>query len=122
MQIEVRCCSVGGSGEQLCAGAGGAGEASSHEKYPGWTLPGHMPVSLLRQRVGLLPLSIKGVAAGPSSPRAAARGEGGLGMPKPSRCWEPGHEAAPVTGEPHLGCVLGIIIRTVASRYQESWE
>ena len=35
-------------------------------------------------------------------------------MSRPSWCWEPGQLAALVTGEPHLGCVLGIIITTEA--------
>ena len=72
----------------------------------------------LRQRVGLLPLSIKGEAAGPSVP-AAARGEGGLCMPAPPFVWQSGQLAAPVTGEPHLRCVLAITIITPASRNEE---
>ena len=79
-QTEVGCCGVGGGGEQLCGGVGGP---ASHEEYPGWTLPGHMVLPPLRQRVGLLPLSIKGQAAGPSV-QAATRGVGGLCMPLPS--------------------------------------
>ena len=68
-QTEARCRSVSGGGEQFCSGAG-------HEEYPGWTLPGHMATPPHRQRVGLLPLSIEGVAAGPSIVLAAARGVG----------------------------------------------
>ena len=79
-----------------------------------------MPPALLRQRVGLLPLSIKAQAAGPSV-LAAACGVGGLCMQVTSWCWQPGQGAAPVTGEPHLGCVLTITI-TPASRNKESWE
>ena len=74
----------------------------------------------LGQGVGLLPLSIyEGEAAEPRL-LAAARGEGGLGVTEPSWCWQSGQLAAPVTGEPHLRCVLGIPIRTLASRYQQS--
>ena len=76
---------------------------------------------LHRQRVGLLPLSIKAEAA-QSAPEAAARGEGGLGMQVPSWCWKSRQLAAPPTGEPHLSCVLAITIRTDTSRNQESWE
>ena len=121
-QTKARCCGVGGGGEQLCAGGGVvAGVLASHEKYPGWTLPGHMVLPLLRQRVGLLPLSTESEAAGLSVP-AAARSEGGLCMTGPSWVREPGQAAAPPTGEPHLGCVLAITIITPASRNQESWE
>ena len=75
---------------------------------------------VLRQRVGLLPLSIyEGEAAEPRL-LAAARREGGLGVTEPSWVRQPGQQAALVTGEPHLGCVLGITIRTLASRYQQS--
>ena len=74
-----------------------------------------------RQRVGLLPLSIKGQAAGPSD-LAAARGVGGLCMPPPSWCWESGQGAAPVTGKPHLGCEGAITISTLSSRYKKSWR
>ena len=78
-QTEAWSCGVGAVGEQFCTGPG----ASSHEEYPGWTLPGHMVIPPPRQRVGLLPLSIKGVAADPSAP-AAAGGVGGLRMIEPS--------------------------------------
>ena len=48
----------------------------THEKCPGWTLPGHVVTPYLRQGVGLLPLSIyEGEAAEPRL-LAAARGEG----------------------------------------------
>ena len=74
----------------------------------------------LGQGVGLLPLSIyEGEAAEPRL-LAAARREGGLGVTEPSRVRQPGQLAAPVTGEPHLRCVLAITIRTLASRYQQS--
>ena len=74
----------------------------------------------LGQGVGLLPLSIyEGEAAEPRL-LAAARGEGGLGVTEPSWCRQPGQLAAPVTGEPHLRCVLGITIRTHTSSYQQS--
>ena len=76
---------------------------------------------LLRQRVGLLPLSIEGQAAGPSV-LAAARSVGGLCVLLPSWCWQSGQQAAPVTGQPHLRCVLAITIITPASRNQETWE
>ena len=87
---------------------------SSHEKYPGWTLPGHMVLPLLRQRVGLLPLSTEGEAASLSVP-AAARSEGGLCMMGPSwprETWQP---AAPPTWQEHLGCVWALIITIVAA-------
>ena len=71
--------------------------------------------------MGLLPLSAEGEAAEPRL-LAAARGEGGLGVTEPSWVRQPGQLAAPVTGEPHLRCVLGITIKTPASRNQESWE
>ena len=60
-QTEALSCSVGSVGEQFSSGLG---HHTSHEKYPGWTLPGHMPQPLLRQRVGLLPLSTECQAAG----------------------------------------------------------
>ena len=71
----------------------------------------------LGQRVGLLPLSAEGETAEPRL-LAAARRQGGLGVTEPSWCWQSGQLAAPVTGEPHLGCALGVtIIITSASRY-----
>ena len=73
----------------------------------------------LGQGVGLLPLSIyEGEAAEPRL-LAATRGEGGLGVTEPSWCRQPGQQAALVTGEPHLRCVLAITISTLTSRYQE---
>ena len=76
----------------------------------------------LGQGVGLLPLSIyEGEAAEPRL-LAAARREGGLGVTEPSWCRQSGQLAAPVTGEPHLRCVVPITISTAASRNQESWE
>ena len=74
----------------------------------------------LGQRVGLLPLSSCEGEAAESGLLAAARGEGGLGVTEPSWVRQPGQLAAPVTGEPHLRCVLGITIKTHTSSYQQS--
>ena len=50
---------------------------------------------------------------------AAARSVGGLCVLLPSWCRQSGQLAAPVTGEPHLRCVLAITIITPASRNEE---
>ena len=129
-QIKAASGSGGGVGEQfrwLLAAGKACWESSSHDKCPDTTLPGHMVPPHPRQRVGSLPMSIKGEAA-ERCPKlgATARGEGGLCMIPPSWWWEPWQQAAPVTWKPHLGCVLGIIISphiimTPASCYQQSW-
>ena len=110
---------VCGVGDKFCTGPG---PFSSHQKYPGWTLPRHMVIPPHRQKVGLLPLSTECQAAEPSSVPATARSERWLCMMHQSSWWESGQQAAMVTREPHLGWVGDITIKTAPSRYQKSWE
>ena len=125
--IQIKARSGGGVsiGQQFCTGRK-VGVASSHEKCPGWTLPGYMAPPPLRQRVGLLPISIEGHAAGQPSEGhslpAAARNVWWLCMLLPSWCRQPGQQAPLVTGEPHFHCGAGVTIITPASSYEESWE
>ena len=102
-----------GVGEQFCT-------AGAHQKYPLRTLPGHMVRPPLRQRVGLLPLSIKGEAGWPRSTiRTAACSVGWLWMISPTWVWEAGQHTAPVTRKPYLGRGAGVISIILTSRYQE---